>query len=63
MDIKRGSTVKILKKDSYWYKESGKIASIEESSAVLYGVNVRFEKINYNGVNTANFCPSDLKLK
>ena len=48
MDIKRGSTVKILKKESYWYKESGKIASIEESSAVLYGVNVRFEKINYN---------------
>ena len=49
MDIKRGSTVKILKKESYWYKESGKIASIEESSAVLYGVYVRFEKINYNG--------------
>jgi photosystem I subunit 4 len=63
MDIKRGSSVKILKKESYWYNETGKIASIEESSTVLYGINVRFEKTNYNGVNTANFCPSDLKLK
>jgi hypothetical protein len=43
--------------------QSSKIASIEESSTVLYGINVRFEKTNYNGVNTANFCPSDLKLK
>ena len=63
MDIKSGSSVKILKKESYWYNETGKIASIEESSTVLYGINVWFEKTNYNGVNTANFCPSDLKLK
>ena len=40
MDIKSGSSVKILKKESYWYNETGKIASIEESSTVLYGINV-----------------------
>ena len=43
---------------SYWYQETGKVASIDES-AVLYGITVRFEKVNYNGVNTANFHPSE----
>lgn len=58
MNLKRGSTVKILKKESYWYQETGKVASIDES-AVLYGITVRFEKVNYNGVNTANFHSSE----
>jgi photosystem I subunit 4 len=61
MDIKRGSSVKILRKESYWYNEIGKIASIDESP-VLYGINVRFEKVNYSGINTSNFCFSELKL-
>jgi photosystem I subunit 4 len=60
MDIKRGSTVKILKKESYWYKEIGKIASIDESP-VLYGINIRFDKTNYSGINTSNFCFSELE--
>jgi len=59
MAIKRGSNVKILKKESYWFQETGKIASIDETE-VLYGVTVRFEKLNYNGVNTANFHRSEL---
>ena len=59
MAIKRGSTVKILKKESYWFQETGKIASIDETE-VLYGVTVRFEKVNYNGVNTANFHRNEL---
>ena len=46
MAIKRGSNVKILKKESYWFQETGKIASIDETE-VLYGVTVRFEKLNY----------------
>lgn len=62
MNIKRGSSVTILKKESYWYKEIGKVASIDES-AVLYGVNIRFDKVNYNGVNTGNFCAAELELK
>jgi len=61
MNVKRGTSVKILKKESYWHKEIGKIASIDES-AVLYGINIRFEKVNYNGVNTGNFCISDLEI-
>jgi photosystem I subunit 4 len=59
MAIKRGSNVKILKKESYWFQETGKIASIDETE-VLYGVTVRFEKVNYNGVNTANFHRNEL---
>jgi len=40
MDIKSGSSVKILKKESYGYNETGKITSIEESSTILYEINV-----------------------
>lgn len=57
--IKRGSQVKILREESYWFQETGKVASIDESE-VRYGVTVRFEKVNYNGVNTANFNLTEL---
>jgi photosystem I subunit 4 len=59
MVIKRGSKVKILREESYWFQETGKVASIDESE-VRYGVTVRFEKVNYNGVNTANFNLTEL---
>lgn len=59
MAIKRGSSVKILREESYWFQETGKVASIDESE-VRYGVTVRFEKVNYNGVNTANFNLTEL---
>jgi|TARA_B100000768_G_C11112669_1_gene303993 photosystem I subunit 4 len=59
MAIKRGSNVKILREESYWFQETGKVASLDESE-VRYGVTVRFEKVNYNGVNTANFNLSEL---
>jgi photosystem I subunit 4 len=59
MVIKRGSIVKILREESYWFQETGKVASIDESE-VRYGITVRFEKVNYNGVNTANYNLSEL---
>ena len=59
MAIKRGSTVKILREESYWFKRDGKVASIDDTE-VRYGVTVRFESVNYNGVNTANFNLSEL---
>ena len=59
MAIKRGSMVKILREESYWFRRDGKVASIDETE-VRYGVTVRFESVNYNGVNTANFNLSEL---
>jgi len=59
MAIKRGSMVKILREESYWFKRNGKVASIDDTE-VRYGVTVRFDSVNYNGVNTANFNLSEL---
>ena len=60
MAIKRGSVVKILRKESYWFQDTGKVASIDDSN-VRYGVTVRFEKVNYNGVNSSNFNLTELE--
>ena len=59
MAIKRGSMVKILREESYWFKRDGKVASIDDTE-VRYGVTVRFDKVNYQGVNTANYNISEL---
>lgn len=61
MSIKRGSVVKVLRNESYWFNTNGKVASIDDSG-VKYGVTVRFEKVNYNGVNSANFHLNELEL-
>ena len=58
--INRGSTVRILRKESYWFNETGTVASVDKGKS-KYPILVRFEKINYSGTNTNNFGLDELK--
>nr|YP_009545230.1 photosystem I subunit IV [Synura uvella]AYO28384.1 photosystem I subunit IV [Synura uvella] len=58
--LKKGSKVRILRKESYWFNKVGTVISVEKSEAIRYPVIVRFDSVNYSGTNTNNFSVSEL---
>jgi len=53
--IEKGSKVRILRKESYWFNKVGVVISVEKSSVIRYPVVIRFDSVNYSGTNTNNF--------
>ena len=57
--VSRGSEVRIIRKESYWFNQIGTVATVDKSG-IRYPVVVRFENVNYAGTNTNNFALDEL---
>nr|YP_009392757.1 photosystem I reaction center subunit IV [Bostrychia tenella]ARW61319.1 photosystem I reaction center subunit IV [Bostrychia tenella] len=56
--LEKGAKVKVLRKESYWYQDTGVVVKVDKG--IKYPVLVRFNKSTYSGVNTNNFAENEL---
>ena len=56
--IQKGSRVRILRPESYWFQKEGRVVMIDKNAKNPY--IVRFESLNYSGLNSNNFAESEL---
>nr|YP_009327064.1 photosystem I reaction center subunit IV [Pleurocladia lacustris]ANS57637.1 photosystem I reaction center subunit IV [Pleurocladia lacustris]ANS57781.1 photosystem I reaction center subunit IV [Pleurocladia lacustris] len=59
--VEKGTKVRILRKESYWYNDIGTVVVVEKSAS-NYPILVRFVKVNYSGTNTANFKAEEVEI-
>nr|YP_009397308.1 photosystem I reaction center subunit IV [Thuretia quercifolia]ARW66494.1 photosystem I reaction center subunit IV [Thuretia quercifolia] len=58
--VEKGVKVKILRKESYWYKDIGTVIKVDKG--IKYPVLVRFSKVTYSGVNSNNFSEDEVNV-
>lgn len=58
---KRGTKVKILRKESYWFNGIGSVVTVDQDPGSRYPVVVRFNKVNYANVSTNNYALDEIQ--
>ncbi|XP_059300812.1 photosystem I reaction center subunit IV A, chloroplastic [Lycium ferocissimum] len=58
---KRGTKVRVLRKESYWYKGTGSVVAVDQDPKTRYPVVVRFNKVNYANVSTNNYALDEIE--
>lgn len=58
--MEKGSKVRNLRKESYWFNEIGTVIAVDKSGG-KYPALVKFTKVNYSGTFSTNFNLEELQ--
>ncbi|KAL3531158.1 hypothetical protein ACH5RR_010480 [Cinchona calisaya] len=58
---KRGAKVRVLRKESYWYKGVGSVVAVDQDPSTRYPVVVRFNKVNFANASTNNYALDEIE--